>query len=379
MNIFNTVNEIARDAAIELADALVVLGIIPRDVEQKMVGKKGGKVQVSVIDEQTANHQDHRNTPTSLTSDDINERHVDVEAYDYFYKRHTLNSKELTYNVDDFTRLVTRPAVRAIARGLEGFHITQMAAGFAPQVFGTVGSPVEASRDIILARKGLKDAHAPMNGIYGILGTQAEANLLQLDEFKSADYADAPTALRQAMLPFRHGVQLLAGTETGGTFDQGDIAGTVLVKGASQTGTSIVVDGFTEATGTVKRGTRLTFAGDSTVYTLAADATIASNEATLVLTQAKASAAADDAAVTFETPFTEDVIFQRNAYAGAIVAPEPLAMGSAVEQFNGLSIRVTVQSSIDGNNGAVDSILYDVYTGGNVLKATHGGIFQKQA
>lgn len=72
--------------------------------------------------------------------------------------------------------------------------------------------------------------------------------------------------------------------------------GTVLVNGAGQTGSSLVVDGLTS---TPKTGDTFSIAGVSLIYTVTADATVTSGGATLSINPALASSPADNAAITF--------------------------------------------------------------------------------
>lgn len=82
--------------------------------------------------------------------------------------------------------------------------------------------------------------------------------------------------------------------------------GTILVNGASQTGTSLAIDGFTNENGKVREGTKLVISGDATVYAVDAQATIAGNAATVVLDQALAGSPANDTAVTLTHPAADD-------------------------------------------------------------------------
>ena len=74
--------------------------------------------------------------------------------------------------------------------------------------------------------------------------------------------------------------------------------GTVLVNGAGQTGTSLVVDGLTSAP---QAGDTFTLAGVNLIYTVTATATVTSGGATLTINPALNSSPADNAAVTFLT------------------------------------------------------------------------------
>jgi hypothetical protein len=93
----------------------------------------------------------------------------------------------------------------------------------------------------------------------------------------------------------------------GHTTPQGNWAGTPLVNGASQTGRSIVMDGFTASqTGVAKAGDLLKFAGHTKVYMVTADANSnGSGQATLAIEPALIASPADNEAVTTtNVPFT---------------------------------------------------------------------------
>ena len=72
--------------------------------------------------------------------------------------------------------------------------------------------------------------------------------------------------------------------------------GTVLVNGASQTGSSLVVDGLTAAP---QEGDVFKITGVDKVYTVTADASVSSGGATLAINPSLASSPADNAAITF--------------------------------------------------------------------------------
>lgn len=74
--------------------------------------------------------------------------------------------------------------------------------------------------------------------------------------------------------------------------------GTVLVNGASQTGSSLVIDGLTD---NPKVGDTFTIAGVGNVYTVLTTATVTAGGATLSISPALASSPADNAAVTWLT------------------------------------------------------------------------------
>ena len=92
--------------------------------------------------------------------------------------------------------------------------------------------------------------------------------------------------------------------------------GTVLVNGASQTGSSLVVDGLTAAP---QAGDVFKVAGIDKVYTVTADASLTNDDATLAINPALASSPADDAAITFLSVSRESAgktRFSRYNYTG---------------------------------------------------------------
>ena len=89
---------------------------------------------------------------------------------------------------------------------------------------------------------------------------------------------------------------LYRSTGSGWTKISNPAYGTVLVNGAGQTGSSLVVDGLTS---TPKTGDTFSVAGIELVYTVTADATVTSGGATLAINPALASSPADNAAITF--------------------------------------------------------------------------------
>lgn len=368
----------SRDAALLLKSNCVASMLSNHDVEQRFVASKtGGTVNVKYRNLPTAYLDEDTAGKKTLQDSDAGSSSVAVDATNYIHVKHELDSKELTYELEDFTREITAPAMVSIAEQIDQFFIRRIAGGFARNLVGTAGTAASTKAHILAGVKQLNDNKVSRNGRVAIIGTQAESNFLQLDEFVNNDYGqDGPNALREALLSRRYGVDWYM-DQNAGVFEQGDEAGTVLVAGGSQSGTALAVDGFTAATGKIREGTRFTVAGNATVYTVTADTAIASNAASLPITPALAATPSDNAAVTFQTPFTSDVIYNRNAVAAAIVAPAPLAQASAIARTeDGISVRMSFESSFSGSNGATDSVLFDVYVGSKVIRPEMGTILQ---
>ena len=86
----------------------------------------------------------------------------------------------------------------------------------------------------------------------------------------------------------------------------GSPAGTPLVNGASQTGRTIVTDGWSASITIFKAGDYLKFANHDKVYTVTADATSdGSGDSTISIEPALVTSPADDSAITYTSvPFT---------------------------------------------------------------------------
>ena len=78
--------------------------------------------------------------------------------------------------------------------------------------------------------------------------------------------------------------------------------GTILVNGGGQTGTTINIDGFTNAAGKVRKGTLLEISGDATDYTVTTQATISGNAAAVEITPTLSASPSDGTTITLTHP-----------------------------------------------------------------------------
>jgi len=70
-------------------------------------------------------------------------------------------------------------------------------------------------------------------------------------------------------------------------------------------------------------------------------------------------------------------MYYRPGMLGAIVAPTPLqgAM-SETGTYENITVRLTIDSSLAGPDGATDEILMDVYVGGQAMRPEFGVVVQ---
>lgn len=375
-NTFVTPEMVARDAAITLDDRLIVGNLVTRDKEGLFTaGKVGDSVKVTVPPAVTEASE----FSGSTSAGDLTETEIDLTLEKHFYKRIDLTTKQKSLELSDFTRLVSVPAMQGIALSIDKFFLRNMQV-FRRNLTGTVGNRPSTAAHVAAANKTLNDLFVISSGRIALVDTTVEASLTQLNNWSSQDYgADGPSALREGFLARRWGFDFVRDANLGAfsrSAAANDIAGTVVTKDDANAlaigDTQIVIDGITSATGTIYAGTAFTLAGDTTRYVIRKDAAIVGNTATLTITPGLVKDPGDGAALEFEAAGYSNLVYHPNAVAGAIVAPTPLAVGSSVASFRGISVRVSMDSSITSLS---DSIVYDVYVGCRVIEPNGGALF----
>lgn len=371
-NSFELINEVVRDSVIVLQDNAVASNLVQRSaIEGQFANKVGKTIKVKTIpDLGTADE-----FTSTTSSSDVSEPYREITMEKHFYKKVELTSDEKTYSIDDFNALISGPMALSLKEGIDSYFVDKISAGFARNLTGTAGSaPVDVD-DILSGKKAILDARGTFRNMAGLIGTTAEKALLQVATFISADYGpERPQALRESSLGRLHGVSWFTDQNVG-TSSRGDVAGTVLVDGAVTAGaTSITMDAFTNATGTVKEGTRFTVVGSLLVYTVQNDAIKAGNEVTLQVFPAFNANISDNAAVTFLTAHTQDVIFNTNSVYGAIIAPQAFQNGaSAVANLDGMSLRA---SFFADQSTLKEYFILDCYAGCKVIHPSSGAVIQ---
>lgn len=370
-NTFITPEMVARDAAITLQDRLIVGNLVSRDKEAIFTGSKvGDSIKVTVPPAVT----DASEFTSSTSASDMTEKQIDLTLEKHFYKRVDLTTKQKSLELSDFTRLVTLPCVQGIAESIDKFLIRNMQV-FRRNLTGTVGNRPSTIAHVAAAGQKLNDLKIQKVGRVGLIDTTVEYSLSQLANFASLDYGDS--SMREGTLGRRYGFNWVTDANLGAfsrSSAANDIAGSpVIISTVAAGGTEIGIDGVTNATGTIYAGTVFTIAGDSTRYVVRKDVTAVGNAYSAVeIYPALAAQATAEAVVTFEAAGYSNLVYHPNAVSAAIVAPTPLTGNSSVQSFNGISIRVSMDSSIAT---LADSIVYDVLVGCRVVEPDGGALF----
>lgn len=368
-NTFLTPSAVVRDAALFLNDSLIIGNLVNRNVEQTFATKVGSTVKVKSVPNMGS--ADEFVSTTSASK--VTETGVDVTLQKHFYKRVDLTTNELTLSVDDFSQQVAIPSVRSLIRSIEGYLAQKIIGGFARNTVGTAGTSPSTHAHILAAEKKIFDNRGDTSTLVGLITSTAHASLAALNIFTSQDYGtERPAGLRSNSLGMLSGVNWFRSPNL--AYSRGDIAGTVIVSATTASGTSLPVAALSAATGTVYEGTRFVIAGDATVYTVTADATIASNATTLSITPTLAASAAQNAVLTFQSAPSANVVYNPAGISAAIIPPAAVGPLSSVANVNGLGIRI-VSSDISTSTLAA-SWVFDVLVGARVTMSEMGAVLQ---
>lgn len=369
-NRFVTPTAVARDASVILGNLLTVGNLVSRDKEQVFAGGKVGdtiKVSVSPV------FGDAKEFVSQTDATPIVQGEVELKLEKHFYIRADLTTKQKSLELPDFTADVVAPAMRAISQSIDKYFTSKMQV-FRHQLTGSVGARPSSIAHVAAANKTLTDALIAQSGRVALVDTTVEASLLQLQQFTGVEYgADGPAGLRDAQLGRRFGLDFYRDALLG-AFDTGDVAGvTVSDGGAAKGATSVAIKTFTNADGVIKAGTVFTAAGTATRYVVVKDAVKADNKATVEVYPALTAAINAEDRLTFEEPGYSNLVYHPSAVAGAIVAPEALWGGnSAVQTIEGISVRVSMDGSI---NSLSDAVVFDVLAGCRVIQPNGGALF----
>jgi hypothetical protein len=370
-NTFITPSQVIRDANLVLKDDLIIGNLVNRNIENTFATKVGSTIKVKVPPTMSASE-----FSSSTSAANVTETSTDVTLEKHFYVRVDLTSDELTQSLDDFNTVVTLPAVRGLTASIESYFMQRILGGFNRYLVGTSGNEPSTHAHILAAEKKIFDNKGDTNNLVGLIDSTAHASFAGLNIFTSSDYGvDRPAGLQTASLGKLAGANWFR-SPNATSLTQTDVVGTILVKGGSQTGTTLITDGYTGATGTVPEGVRFTVAGVSGTYTVTKDATIAlsgTNTATLTITPALASAPADDAALTIATAAKACVLYNPMAVAAAIIPGAIVGPNVAAASINGLGLRIISDVSVSTLAG---TWVFDLYAGCRVVRPEYGAVMQ---
>lgn len=230
---------------------------------------------------------------------------------------------------------------------------------------GTAGSTTYTVADILSMRTKMNKGLAPMDMRHLILESEAGAEAVDARKGLFQSSEEISKQYKKGLIGIADGF-VWHESELGYAHTNGTMGGTPLVAGASQSGSTIDIDGLS-ASGTVTKGTVFTLAGVFAVhpvtkvaykhlqqFTVTADATASSGAATLSIspaiiatgtTQNVSALPADNAAVTFvgnaSTAYSQGLAFHPDAFrvcAVPLELPKGVDMAASYTTKGGMSV-----------------------------------------
>lgn len=384
-----TIDMITREALMILENNLTFTKHVSREYDDKFAvggAKIGDTLRIrkparyTVRSGAAASVQDHTEAYTTLQLS--NQKGIDL----------SFTSKELTLNLDDFSQRILKPAVSQLANQIDFDGMTLY--NNVSSLVGTPGTTPATALVYLQGGQKLSEMGAPVDDMrYAVINPAA--NAATVDALKGL--FQSSTDIAQQYKTGNMGTALglnFSMSQNVNVHTVGPLGGTPLVNGASQTGSSLITDGWTAAAASrLKKGDVFTIANVYAVnpqtrtstgalqqFVVTADA---SSDASGNLTasiyppmvasgalQTINAAPADNAALTIvgtaNTGYPQSLIFHRDAFTLACADLElaPGLPASAKSRISdkrlGLSIRM--QAYYDGAND-VNAYRLDVLYG----------------
>ena len=385
-NTIITPSLIAKQGLRLLRNNMVAGNLVYREFKNEFIDEKtGGTVTVrkpvkfTVSNGATRANQDVTETSTTIA---VNiRRHVSWK----------FATQDLTLSVEDYTKRYIQPAMAVLADDVDRSLLA-----LADDVHNSVGTPGTTPNAFSIlgdAATKLDDEAVPPSDRNTVLSSAA--NWAMADALKGLLNASmSEQFVRKGMLG-RIANSDVYQSQNVQRLTVGPRGGTPLVNGASQTGTSLITDGWTAAAAArVVEGDVFTIANVYAVnpvngvstgvlrqFVVAAGSTLASDgSGNLTLTIYPAittstgyktvdAGPADNAALTFRgtasTAYPQNIMFHRDAFA-LVTVPLSLPDGAAFKSrstHDGLSVRVVKDYDIDSDDDIIRlDILYGVKT-----------------
>lgn len=186
--------------AIELLTrSLVLPATVTRIPGGEFTGPNGSTITVRVPQPGSALIQA---TPgTALTPADVNEIPVDV-TLEHIYHLKNVTDQEMTYDLENFARQVTRVQTSAVATKAEdqlAGAMNDLAADATIQ-FALNATPEDTKAVILQARQFLGDNNAPAGDRFFAVSPDIATRVLSVPDFTRVDASGSDSSLRQAVI-----------------------------------------------------------------------------------------------------------------------------------------------------------------------------------
>lgn len=248
----------ANESLMILEENMVVAALIHRDF-QPLVANFGDVVNTRKPADFTVKR---KTDADSVTIQDASAANVAVKLNQHLHTSFLLKDGEESKSFKELVEEFLRPAMISISRGVDLIVSGQVFQYLANNA-GTLNSSA-VKKDVIDTRKVMNDNKVIERPRNLVLSSQAEADLLNVENFTDANrVGDDGTAMREASLGRKFGFDMFMAQNISEVTDPALVTGTLINAAAGFTvGTTVlVVDGATAAAD-IPDGSWLTIAGD---------------------------------------------------------------------------------------------------------------------
>jgi hypothetical protein len=200
--ILNATTVVETDLAI-LRRNLVLGALVSRDASAQFAGKRGDTVTIRVTGKARARRRNLRNGPPIIT-DEIHEFGVAVRLTDHIYSSIAITDDQLTLDIRDFAKQISRPQVEAVSENLEDL-LVERAISTADYLETIEVDPNAPEKAFTKANKFLNDQKVSKVGRVLAVGSELERIFLDAKLFQEADKAGTTVTQTDAILGRKFG------------------------------------------------------------------------------------------------------------------------------------------------------------------------------
>jgi hypothetical protein len=373
-NTLLTSNQVTKETLLRLKNRLPMVKKITTEYSDKFA-KSGAKIGNSV-DIRKPNRYVVTDGATLTKQDTVNE----VETLVLDKRKHVgmnFSTQELTLDIDEFAERHIDPAVDLLANEIE-LALAKEYINVAQSV-GTPGTSMADLRDALAAKRKLAEAGAPLAALCMMIGPKSEESVIHglSGLFQSSN--QIKEQYEKGVMGMAGGFSWMMGQNVQ-NHTVGSYAGTGLVNGGSQSGATLVTDGWTSGSSQLNKGDVFTIAGVYSVnplskastgqlkeFVVTADVSDSSGAKAIAISPAivvsgarqnVSEGPADNAAITVKGTaggiYSQNLAFHKSAFALAsadLILPGGVDFAArANDKDTGLSIRVIKDYDINEDN-----------------------------
>lgn len=360
-NIFLTPDVIAREALVLLQSNLVTQRLFSRRYETDL--NAGAKVGDTVrIRRRSKGYVEEYNGST-VTVKDIQESSINLVLEKHFDATIKITDKERTLKLVDFSEQILAPRMVEMGEKIDQYGITKLL--HVPNPLGpsesAPGSIPTSIGDWALCDKTCNDLKIPLAPRVGIISTTQKSIILSQSAFVAADASGDTNALRAARVGPIMNFDLYMGQNVDiATFTSGTMTSLVVNGALAKGATSIVFDGASGATHTLKKYDIINLTGYGNVV-VAANVTASGSAGTVTIFEPLREDVADDVTATVydgggNTRQNHGALFHPDAFA-FVAVPLDLPVGTPASYIADPASNLSLRAVFDYDRDLKSDVL----------------------